>query len=139
MSKYLYNYDMHRMGDIFSSKARTEILRVLCCQSRGIGLRKTARLAGVHPHSAELVLNSLQEEKLARSKRVGNRRLFELNRGHEDFPLLQAVFEAAARAAIKKQSETLNARAASVLPFIREASKMLKRAKRDLNVTGKTV
>ncbi len=125
---------MNGIGDIFSSKARTEILRVLNELKEGAGLRQAARLANVHPHSAELVLAKLLHEGLVKSRHAGNRTVYALNRAHEDVPLLEAVFKAATNTSILAKSKSLQEKGKSILPFINSASRMLTRARRDIHV-----
>lgn len=130
---------MKRIGDMFSSKARTEILRVLNDMNDGAGLRQTARLAGVHPHSAELVLEKLINERLATCKRKGNRKLYQLNHDHEDVPFLKAVFKALVNASIQNRSKSLQEKGKTIIPFIDDASSMLRHARRSINVTKETL
>jgi len=125
---------MKTLGKLLGSAARTEVLRVLTCQPGSVGLRHVARIARIHPRSAELALKTLVSEKLVRCKRTATRTLYEMNRGHPDMPILEAVFEAAARAAISKRSSVLQERARAILPFVEEASRMLGRARRHRHV-----
>ena len=125
---------MKRLGCLLNSTARTEVLRALACQPDAVGLRQAARIAGVLPHSAELALAGLVREKLVRRKRSSTRVLYRLNRDHADIPMLEAVFAAAAQGCIQAQSRLLDERARTILPFIREAGRMLTRARRTRHV-----
>ncbi len=116
---------MTSLGTLLSSAARTEILRVLWYQSAPVGLRALARIAGVLPRSAELALDALVDEKRVTRTRDASGPCYALNRRHPDVELLDAVFMAAARATIARRSHTLEKRAARLLPFIREAGRMV--------------
>ena len=129
MSKYLYSICVKTLGKLFSSAARTEILRVLARQPAPIGLRHLARLAGVHPHSAEVALKSLLDDKLVKRKQATGRPVYALDATRPDAALLRAVFDAAEREQTRIRNQTLQDRARSILPFINEATRMLDRAR----------
>jgi len=119
---------MNKLGMLLGSSARTEILRVLAYQPEPIGLRHLARLAGVHPHSAEVALVSLVREKLVKRSRQRKRPLYRLAQGQPDVSVLRAVFRAAEREITRARSRALEKRARSILPFIREATMMFANA-----------
>lgn len=119
---------MKVLGDIFSSGARTELLRVLCYQPDGMALRALGRTAGLGVRSVELALDSLVRDKLVKRSRAGNRVVFSLDRTDVRFPVLNAVFKAAMIEGIRADSSKLNDRARVVLPFIEEAKNMLNNA-----------
>ena len=123
---------MQSLGTLFSSKARTEILRVLHELGNAAGIRQVARLADVYPRSAERVLAQLVSEKLALCRKSKGQKVYSLNHDHPDAPVLAAIFQAANRVSIQHASTTLHDRAASILPFITETSTMLKRARSGL-------
>ena len=120
---------MKTLGQLLASAGRTEILRALMCQPGPVGLRQVARIAGVHPHSAEVALAGLVRERLVKRRRTATRALYQLNTSHADFAVLEAVFLAAARAVTSARSRLLDERAKSILPFIRQANRMLARAR----------
>lgn len=119
---------------MLNSAGRTEILRALVYQPKPVGLRQVARIAAVHPHTAELCLATLIDEGLVKCMRHTGRPSFELIRTHEDAPILVAVFTAAATGFIKTRSRTLDGRARSLLPFIKQASRMISRARESRHV-----
>jgi hypothetical protein len=122
------------MGFLFSSSARTEILRVLVYQPDRIGIRQSARLAGVLPHSADLALKTLTAEKLVKRERLSARSLYRLNPDHPDCAVLRAVFAAATQESIRSGNRRLEQRAQTILPFVREAGRMLSQARRSRRV-----
>jgi len=99
-----------------------------------VGLRQVARIASIHPHSAELALAAMIRDGLVKRRNVRNRALFELVRNHEATSVLEAVFSAAATGYTQARSRTLNERAKSIFPFIRQASKMIARARESRHV-----
>ena len=125
---------MKKLGDLLGSPARTEVLRALMCQPAPIGLRHAARIAAIHPHSAELALAGLARDRLVRRERSDHRIRYALNRDHEAMPVLEAVFAAAARALIRARSRSLGARARGILPFIEQAQRMLACARANRHV-----
>ena len=84
---------MKTLGDLFSSAAKTEILRALHHQPDALSLRQLTRLAGVRVRSAELALHSLVNEKLVRRQRTRNRVFYAMERSHPSASVLTAVFD----------------------------------------------
>ena len=120
---------MKTLGELLGTAARIEVLRVLTCQPHPLGLRHLARRAGIHPRSAELALKSLVNETLVNRTQTDTRALYEMNRSHPDVPVIEAVFAAAAHAAIRQRNASLQAKARRILPFIDEATRMLASAR----------
>ena len=120
---------MKTLGGLFSSAAKTEILRALHHQPDALSLRQLARLAGVRVRSAELALDSLVNEKLVGRRRTQNRVFYAMERSHPDASVLNAVFDAAAVAAIRANSGSFDKRAQRILSFMRQAHRMLNHAR----------
>jgi predicted ArsR family transcriptional regulator len=116
---------MRTLGTLLNSAAKTEVLRALACQPGEVRLRQLSRIAGVHPHSAELALAALIRDGLVMRRLTSSSTLYKLIRDHEDAAVLDAVFAAAANGFIKARSRSLNERARSLLPFFRQATRML--------------
>jgi len=125
---------MRTLGSILGSASRTDILRVLYYQPEPVGLRYLARIAKVHPRSAELALKALLLEDFVVHKRTATRALYELNRDQPDAFVLKAVFDASAHTAMVLRNRSLDRRAYTILPFIAEASRMLEHARRRRHV-----
>ena len=125
---------MKTLGMLLNSAGKTEILRALLYQPGSVGLRQVARIASVHPHSAELALAALTRDGLVKRKNVRNGARFELEWSHESALVLEAVFTAAAKGFTQARSRTLNDRSKSILPFIKEAGKMIARARENRHV-----
>ena len=79
---------MKSLGHMLGGSARFELLRALYYQHDPVGLRQLARLAGVHPHSAERMLRGLVEEGVVVRNQTHSRTMFRRNRDHEDWPIL---------------------------------------------------
>lgn len=124
---------MKSLGHILGGSARFELLRALYYQHDAVGLRQLARLAGVHPHSAERMLKDLVKEGVVVRNQSHNRTLFRRNRDHADWLILSSVFDAADRAGRRLRSVERNDRAQAVLQFIEEAGAMLKKARRRIH------
>lgn len=134
LSNILYTFYMKTLGRLLCSEGKTEILRVLVYQPGPVGLRQAARLAGIHPHSAEVALSALVRKGLVKHGRSPHRARYELVRTHEDAAVLEAVFLAATSGFIAAQRRTLDARARQILPFIKQAVKMIDRARKSHHV-----
>lgn len=119
---------------MLGGSARFDLLRALYFQQDAVGLRQLARLAGVHPHSAERMLKDLVKEGVVVRNQTGARTLFRRNERHADWHILSPVFDAADRAAIKLRAAELNERARAILPFVEEAGVMLSKARRRFRV-----
>ena len=105
------------------------MLRALYYQAKPVGLRSLARLAEVHPHSAERMLKELVKEGVVRRSITGSRAMYRKNTAHHDWYTLKAVFTAADESVRKVRAGQLNERAKNLLPFMEEAHAMLKEAR----------
>ena len=110
------------------------MLRTLICLAEPVGIRQAARIAGVHPHTAELVLDELVREGLVTRRGKGQRIAFDLDRERPEIVVLAAVFKAADEALARVNSVKLSGRAVRVLPFIRESSRLIARAREQRHV-----
>jgi hypothetical protein len=126
---------MPNLGSLFSSSAQTDILWALHYQTRPVGLRFLANLAGVHPHSAERVIKSLVRKGLISRHKTGYRLEIEKCPTHPDWEILTPVFNAIDCARAHRELPELNARAKIILPFIEEAFIMIHKAKRSRRAT----
>jgi DNA-binding transcriptional regulator YhcF (GntR family) len=129
MSNKLYSLQMKTLGMLLDSEAKTEILRALMYQPGPVGLRQVARIAGVHPHSAEVALAALARDGVVKCKRTAGRFSCQWVHRHDDSVVLEAVFTAAAHGFIERRSRTLEARAKTLLPFIKITTRMINRAR----------
>lgn len=112
-----------------------DTLRVLNHQHAPVGLRQLARLADIHPHSAECMLKDLVHEGLVIRRNTHGRSLYSAAFDHPEWEVLRAVFDASDRAMRSLRARDLNERAQSILPFIEEARGMLARARGEIHVS----
>ena len=126
---------MNSVRHILGASARFDVLQALYYQIHPVGLRRLARLANVHPHSAERMLKDLVKEKVVRRKKSGAHTMYTKNTNHEDWATLKAVFDAADQSVRDLREARLNERAKTLLPFIEEARPMLKTARKHRHVT----
>jgi len=125
---------MKSLGDILGATARFDLLRALYYQHHTVGLRQLARMAGVHPHSAERMLKELVMEGVVINQKTQVRSMYIKNMDHPDWSTLRAVFDAADGAEREKHRLELNKRAGMILSFIDEAGGMLRNARRSIRV-----
>lgn len=129
VSNILYSYPMKTLGMLLDSEAKTEVLRALMYQPGPVGLRQVARIAGVHPHSAEVALAALARDGLVKCQRTAGRFSCQWVHEHEDNVVLEAVFTAAARGFVECRNRALEIRAKALLPFITSTTRMINRAR----------
>ena len=122
-------FPMRSLGQILGASSRMDVLRALYYQQAEVGLRQLARLAGIHPHSAERFLKQLIKERLVICRRSEGHTWYCKNSDHTDWLVLEAILIAGDRATRTTQRATLNQRAQSILPFIQEAHEMVSQAR----------
>lgn len=123
---------MKTLGQIFTSKARTNLLRFLHYQPEPVGVRCASRGADVALRSAQLALLGLVKEGLVLRKYRGQRPVFELNSNHSAVEMIACVFEAATEARICQHSRSLDSTAQRILPFIEQATDLLATARKSM-------
>lgn len=119
-----------RLSQLFSSKARVEVLEVLYYAQVGLGLRKIADLCNMHVRSVEIALRQMQNEKLVKKKRVGNRIHYWLDVQLDNYRLLKEIFQTAEILKIQIRNETFRNEGSEILEFIVTSQKMINKARR---------
>lgn len=119
---------MFDMAEIFSSKARISILRVLSCQAEPLKLRHIAVLANYPIYSIQRALNQLKKEKLIHKKKERQYRLYSLNQGHPHYSFIGALFELETKNRILWNSQRYEQKATSALEFANSALRLFKGA-----------
>lgn len=71
------------ISELFTSSAKYKILGVLSSRRSPIHLRAIAEISGVQIRSAQLAIRSLNDDKILRMTREGNRTLYTLNQKSE--------------------------------------------------------
>lgn len=125
---------MNDVCHMLGASARFALLRALYYLPDAVGLRQLARLADVHPHSAERMLKELVDEGVVLRKKTSSRTMFTRSNDHSDWCVLEPVFDAAERSIRALNAPRLNRRAQAILPFLEEAGSMLKKARRSIRV-----
>jgi len=120
---------MTSLGAILGPPGRIEIIRDLYYQPDTTSLRQLARLADVHPHTAELVLRGLVTERLVVRRRSASRVFYTKNVRHSDWLVIGRVCDGADSALRQMKRPQYNQQARTLLPFIEETTKMLAKAR----------
>ena len=124
------------MAQLFAYPARTEVLKTLYYQPAELGLRQIAVVASLHVRSAELALKDLKQARLVSRRKDKNRVFFSLNREHESYPLLAALFSAEEKFAITQRAAAAVDEGAKAVRFAVTAARMLKRARESYRGAG---
>lgn len=91
-------------------------------------------LAGIHPHSAERVLQALTHDHHVTLRKSKYRLQITKRVDHPDWRILAAIFDAAETMRLDEDRKALNRRAQQLLPFIALVTGMVKRARRKRRV-----
>jgi len=126
---------MKSIGSILKSGARADILHVLFYAHTAVSLRQLARLADVHPHSAEMVMDDLLKDHLVKRRKTSARCFFWKDSDNPDWLIIGGVCRGAEQAHQLSKQPALNKRALLILPFIEEAGSMLFKARKNRRVT----
>lgn len=117
------------MTAIFSSRARSRVLRVLHNQEEPVPLRHVAYLAQMPVFSIQRALQQLVEENLVIQKRKKRFRLFSLNRNHLYHSFLSRLFDVERRCQAEEVQGRYDQRAKGLLDFVASARNLFKTAK----------
>jgi len=132
--KYLDNIGMNFLGDLFNSKARTEVLRALCVLPKPMGIRPLARLTRLHPRSVERTLEALREEGMViRHPHAGHKAAVAINRQHPAYGRLRELFHADTLAELSTRTSALAGRGVSLCSFMDDGLALIQRGRRSLH------
>jgi predicted nucleotidyltransferase len=90
----LQSHVRHPLTAIFGSVGNVRVLRALAADRSPQSAPHLARLAGLSPQGARLVLDTLSGQQLAKVHGSGRSQLYALNESHPLAPALVALFEA---------------------------------------------
>jgi hypothetical protein len=121
---------MKNIFDIFTSKARVMILRTLYFQEQAIPLRHVSLISGLPIFSVQNAVGSLLGEKIINKTEKDNNVLFELNKKHSLYDILEQFFIFEVNNRIRLEAESFFQKAKQVLKFASDANIIFKRAKR---------
>lgn len=116
---------METAFDIFSSKARGRILRTLYFQHRPTPLRHIALISDLPVYSVQKALDSLLTEEIVCRHEKGNNVLFELNKHHPLYSILEQLFITEAKTRIRMAAAMLPNKARHSLEFASAAKILL--------------
>jgi hypothetical protein len=108
---------MLEFSDLFSSKAKFNVLRMLFLQSLPISLRQIAMISNVGLYSVQRSLNQLVHDGIVLQKRSGQYRLFRLDPKNIYFDVLSRIFEIEISSRIQFQRQRWQSKAKAALLF----------------------
>jgi hypothetical protein len=117
------------ISQLFSSKARFQVLQVLSLVEWPVSLRTLERLTGLPIRSVKLATLDLVKKKILFQKKQKNSILFSLNRDHFFMDVLKEIFALISRDSIRRRSVSYQSRAADILRFSDEVRLLVKRSK----------
>lgn len=120
---------MADLASLFSSRAKTKVLRTLSCQSAPLPLRQIASLSDSPLFSVQRVLQQLTDEKIILRKKKGNLVLFALDQIHPAFSLLKQIFDLEMQDRIASSSNDYRQKAKGILDFSCAAQRLLARGR----------
>jgi len=127
---------MNSLGQIFSSRTRTEVLRALALLEKPQGIRHLARLTRRGPRSVELALSVMVEEgRIQRIETQEGHPGYMLDHSHEEHDRVQALFETDRRMELRTRAHALNTRATSVSDFMDEGLQLVSAGRKSLHAT----
>lgn len=128
--KILYNIYMKSIFDILTSKAKVMILRTLYFQEQAIPLRHVSLISDLPVFSVQNAIDSLLSEKLVDKTEKDNNVLFELNKKHPLYDILEQFFIIEINNRIRLEAASFYRKAKQALRFASDANIIFKRAKR---------
>lgn len=108
---------MKTVFDIFTSKSRAVILQTLFFQKRPIPLRHISSISDIPIFSVQNAVNSLLNENLISKTEEDNNVLFELNKKHPLYNVLEQIFTIEMSARIRLEAKQFCQKAKQVLEF----------------------
>jgi len=126
----LYNKEMDRLSDIFSSRSRTEVLEILAEHSEAVHLRAIAELSSVSVRAIQEALADLYSERVIQKKKNGNRTLFSLNQKHAAYSLICEVTDCSRQHYLETRAKTYAKYAQSALEFASSAQELFSEVRR---------
>ncbi len=118
------------LAEIFSSKARTKVLRTLYYQAEPIPLRHVATISDLPVFSIQCALKALVGEKIIKRKKRKKYTLFSLNEDHPCYQFLSKVFHLEMTSCLQADSDQYHKKAKSVLAFAASARRLFRQIKK---------
>ena len=121
---------MGQLGDIFSSRARTEVLFALVAQPCAIGLRQLSYVTKIPTRSVELAVARLHDQGWVHWNVQNRQAQIKLDAAHPDYELLLALWDTAQQVGLRQRGLRMGARAKAVLSHCKKTRRLMSRAKR---------
>lgn len=120
---------MKNIFDMFTSRARAMVLRTLYFHEQAVPLRHISSISGLPVFSVQNAVNSLLAEKLIERTEKDNNVLFELNKEHPLYSILEQFFNFEISSRICLEAKSLYQKARQALEFASTANVIFKRAR----------
>jgi len=119
---------MYSLGDMLSSKARTEIIEVLSRTQTKVGIRRIAWICGLHPRSVEIALKSLVDEKLV--LKIPQKRGFAYtwNEDHPETSRLRQLFVHDEHQRLDRRTAPLSSEGKQLCAFLDDGLSLIQQA-----------
>jgi DNA-binding transcriptional ArsR family regulator len=111
------------LADVFSSKSKFKVLKLLIQYREPIPLRTISSLVELPIRSVVLALESLLQQEIVEDMRMNNNRLFRMNQNHLFCDELKNIFSAVEESEIKIRSKSYKNEATRALKFAQSATK----------------
>jgi len=111
------------MADLFSSKSRFKVLKLLIQCAEPIPLRTISNLAGLPIRSVVLALEALLKLKIVCDSRFKSSRLFQMNKSHPFYEELKNIFSQIEKSEIKIRSRAYDGDGTLALEFMQSANR----------------
>jgi len=124
---------MYFIGDLFSSRARVQILSAMTLLENPVGIRSLSRIADVPLRSAQLAVQGLCEEGVLNVSKTPKKPEYSLNMSNPVTNRLNVIFRADLSEVLRSRSPELHAKASALCPFLEEAEALVHHGRKSLN------
>ena len=121
---------MFDLDQIFSSKAKIKVLRVLYYHSEPLLLRHVARIADLPVYSIQRALKQLLDDQIIIKKKKKHYTYYTLNKNHPSYEFIVDIFKLQIEYQGRSRSKLYHDKAKRVLKFSDSSIKMLRKAKK---------
>ncbi len=121
---------MQSIADVFSSRAKTQIMEVLSQHPNGLPLRHVQALTDLAVRSVEIALDDLVQAGVIRRRRDDRKVLFLLDSHHPMTALLQQMFSLVMGFRLRARALTYQKSARGILTFNSQVRSLMKTAKK---------
>ncbi|PIR22718.1 MAG: hypothetical protein COV44_06075 [Deltaproteobacteria bacterium CG11_big_fil_rev_8_21_14_0_20_45_16] len=115
---------MTEIADIFSSRAKFKVLKLLIQYSQPIPLRTVANLLNLPIRSVVVALDALSKQKIVRDSPSKHNRLFQMDQSHPLYEELKNIFAQIEKSEIKIRSITHQPEATKAHKFAQSVNQL---------------